>query len=89
MSESSDKIRSPLTTAERKQLLALACAADRVAWAQACRPAPPSTPLAAVGNEVMRYIEPFSHLIPGKMGRWVRNLSFFANLGRQFGLFGR
>lgn len=89
MSEPTDQIRRTLTTAERKQLLALACAADRAAWVNACRPAPPRTPLAAVGDEVMRYLEPFSHLIPGKIGRWVRNLSFFANLGRQFGLFGR
>lgn len=89
MSESTDQIRGTLTTAERKQLLALACAADRAAWVHACRPAPPSTPLAAVGNEVMRYLEPFSHLIPGKIGRWVRNFTFFANLGRQFGIFGR
>lgn len=89
MSESIDQVRGTLTTAERKQLLALACAADRTAWVHACRPSPPRTPLAAVGSELMRYLEPFSHLIPGRMGKWFRNVTFFANIGRQFGLFGR
>ena len=89
MSESTDQVRDKLTIAERKQLLALACAADRTAWVHACRPARPLTPIAAVGSELLRYLEPFSHLLPGKMGRWFRNISFFTNLGRQFGMFRR
>jgi len=78
-----------MTVAERKQLLALACASDRHAWVNACRPAPPRPPLANLGTELLRYLEPFSHLVPGRMGRWFRNITFFTNLGRQFGLFGR
>jgi len=87
MSEPTHQVRHPLTTAERKQLLALACASDRTAWTRAFRPAPPRTPLIAVGTEVMRYLESFSHLIPGRIGRWFRNITFLTNIGRQLGLF--
>ena len=34
---------------ERKQLLALACAADRVAWCDACQPAPVRSRAAQFG----------------------------------------
>jgi len=89
MSEQVNQVRSSLTRAERKQLLALACAADRAAWVHACRPAPARSPMMQFANQVFRYIEPFSHLLPGRMGRWLRGASFLTNLGRQLGWLGR
>lgn len=89
MSEQINQVRGSLTREERKQLLALACAADRTAWVHSCRPAPPRSPAAQIANEMFKYIEPFSNLLPGRIGRWVRNISFLTSLGRQFGLLGR
>ena len=89
MSEQTDQVRDSLTRAERKQLLALACMADRSAWTHACRPAPARSPMAQIATEVLRYLEPFSSLLPGRMGRWLRGASFLTNLGRQFGFLGR
>ena len=89
MSEQIDQVRHPMTLAERKQLLALACAADRAAWVHACRPAPPQNPTARIATEIFSYLEPFSHLLPGRLGRWLRGATFLTNLGRQFGWLGR
>ena len=85
MSEPTDQVHRPLTRAERKQLLALACAADRAAWAQACRPAPARNGVEQIATELFRYVEPFSHLLPGRLGRWVRGASFLTSIGRQLG----
>ncbi len=80
------QVDSPLTREDRKQLLILACEADRVAWCNACRPAPrPPVQLAA---QILGMLEPVVSFIPGWPGRWLRNVNFFARLGRQFGLFG-
>ena len=89
MSEQTDQIRDPLTREERKRLLTLACAADRSAWIHACRPAPALSPMAQIATEAIRYIEPFTHLIPGRIGRWVRSATFLTNIGRQLGWLGR
>jgi hypothetical protein len=73
-----------MTIEDRKQRLILACEADRVAWCNACRPAPrPPVQLAA---QLFSFLEPVASLIPGWPGRWLRNASFFARIGRQFGL---
>jgi hypothetical protein len=85
MSEQAHQVRNSLTRTERKQLLALACASDRAAWAHACRPAPPRSPIAQIASEAIRYLEPFSNLLPGRIGRLLRGAGFLTNLGRQFG----
>ena len=89
MSEQTDQVRNSMTIAERKQLLALACAADRASWVHACRPAPARSPLAQIATEIFGYLQPFSHLLPGRMGKWLRGATFLTNLGRQFGWLGR
>ena len=89
MSEPTDQVRRPLTRAERKQLLILACATDRAAWVHACRPAPARSRVEQIATELLRYVEPFSNLLPGRLGRWFRGASFLTSLGRQLGFLGR
>jgi hypothetical protein len=78
MLEGTDKIDSQLSIEERKQRLVLACMADRLAWVQACEPAP-APPLAKAGR-ILQMIEPFVGLLPGKIGRWIRNAHFAGSL---------
>ena len=75
----------PLSRSERKQRLVLACMADRAAWVQACEPGP-QPPLAMLGR-VFQMIEPFAALLPGRLGRWLRNAQFLTKIGRQVGSF--
>lgn len=85
MPEGTDKIDSPLSIAERKQRLVLACMADRAAWAQACEPRP-QPPLAKAGH-ILKLLEPLTFLLPGRLGRWIRKAEFLTILGRQLGGF--
>jgi hypothetical protein len=85
MPEGTEQIDLPLSLPERKQRLVLACMADRAAWTQACEPGP-QPPLAMVGR-VLQIIEPFAALIPGRIGRWLRNAHFLTQLSRQVGSF--
>jgi hypothetical protein len=85
MPEGTEQIDLPLSRDERKQRLVLACMADRAAWAQACEPGP-QPPLAMVGR-VLQVIEPFAALLPGRLGRWLRNAQFLTRLSRQVGSF--
>lgn len=89
MSEQIDQIGLSLTRDERKQLLALSCARDRLAWVNACRPAAPRSPLAQIASEAANYIEPFSHFLPKRIGKWIRGATFLTSIGRQFGWMGR
>jgi hypothetical protein len=89
MSEQIDQSRHPLSRAERKQLLALACVADRAAWVYACRPAPPSSPVVQIANNVMGYLEPFLGFLPGRVGRWIRGARVVTSVVRQFGWLSR
>lgn len=83
MPEGTDKIDPPLSIAERKQRLVLACMADRAAWAQACEPRP-QPPLAKAAN-ILKMLEPLTFLIPGRLGRWIRKAGFLTLIGRQLG----
>jgi len=74
-----------LSRAERKQLLILACALDRTAWNDACRPAANRSPIGRIAGDLMGLIGPLSHLLPRRLGRWIRGAVFIANLGRQLG----
>jgi len=78
-----------VTRDERKQLLALSCARDRLAWVNACRPAAPRSPLAQIASEAANYIEPFSHFLPKRIVKWIRRATFLTSIGRQFGWMGR
>lgn len=75
-----------MTRDEQKELLILACRADRLAWRQACRPLP-ATPMQRA-SEVLRALEPLRPLIPGKMGSLMRGAGFLAGLAGRFGGFG-
>jgi hypothetical protein len=68
----------PMTRTERKQQLVLACMADRLAWVQACEPSP-QPPLAKAGR-ILQMLEPFIGLMPGRLGRWIRNAHFIGSL---------
>lgn len=84
MLEPFDQIHRTLTSRnERKELLVLACAVDRMAWGQACRPT--RNPRAEFAHEVLGYLDTISSFLPGRFGRWLRGASFLADLGRQFG----
>lgn len=85
MPEPTHQDRPALTRDERKQVLVLACAADRSALLQACAPRP--RPPAAVVAQVLHLLDPLLGLIPGLPGRWLRKASFIAHLGRMVGLF--
>ena len=85
MPEGTEQIDPPLSRDERKQRLILACMADRASWVAACEPGP-QPPLAMVGR-VLQMIEPFVALLPGRMGRWLRNAQFLTRLSRQLGSF--
>lgn len=75
-----------MTRDERKQLLTLACAADRAAWAEACRPVPGPSRAAQIADRAMTVLEPISGFLPGGIGRWVRRATLLARLGRHLGL---
>ncbi len=84
MLESTDQIHRILTSrSERKELLVLACQVDREAWRRACRPT--RTPGEQFVRDLLGYLESFSSLLPGRLGRWVRGASFLTNPGRQLG----
>ena len=85
MPEGTDKIDPPLSIAERKQRLVLACMADRAAWAAACEPRP-QPPLAKAGR-IFQLLEPFTVLLPGRIGRWLRKAQFLTKIGRQISSF--
>lgn len=85
MPEGTDQNDPPLSLAERKQRLVLACMADRAAWVQACEPRP-QPPLAMAGS-LLKLLEPLTFLLPGKLGRWVRRAEFLTQIGRQLGSF--
>jgi hypothetical protein len=85
MPEGSEQGDLPLTRDERKQRLVLACMADRAAWVQACEPGP-QPPLAMVGR-ILQIVEPFTALLPGWVGRWLRNAQFLTRISRQLGSF--
>jgi hypothetical protein len=89
MSEQIDQISPPVSREGRKQLLALSCARDRLAWVNACRPATPRSPLAQIATEAANYIEPFSHFLPRRIGKWIRRATFLTSLGRRLGWMGR
>jgi hypothetical protein len=63
---------------DRKHQLVLACMSDRVAWVQACEPAP-QPPLARAGH-IIQMLEPIIGMLPGKIGRWIRNAHFVGSL---------
>ncbi|HEX2861935.1 MAG TPA: hypothetical protein VHN79_09860 [Lacunisphaera sp.] len=78
MLEPAVQIHRTLTSRnERKELLVLACEVDRTAWRQACRPPRHST---RVARDVLGYLQTFSSFLPGRWGRWVRSVSFVADL---------
>jgi hypothetical protein len=80
-----DQVRRTLTSrTERKELLILACEVDRAAWRHACRPGPAS-PTLQLARQVLTWLEPFSALLPGRFGRWVRGGGFLLQLSRQLG----
>lgn len=84
MLEPTAQIHRTLTSRnERKELLILACEVDRVAWRQACRPA--RTPNVQFAFKVLRYLQTFGSILPGRLGRWVRNANLLADVGRMFG----
>jgi hypothetical protein len=82
MPEPTDQIHHQLTPAERKQALIVACHADRAAWQKACAPLP-HLPLQAM-RRVLKFIEPFTSLLPGRLGRWLNHASFFVRLVSAF-----
>ena len=85
MSGPDSQIAHSLTREERKQLLILACEADRAAWRETCRPRP--RPPAATAAHLLRLFEPLFPFIPGLPGRLLQKVSSVARLLRQFGLF--
>lgn len=80
-----DQIDLSVSREERKRQLVLACMADRAAWVRACEPGP-QPPLAMAGR-LLQLLEPFTALLPGRIGRWLRNAQFLTRLGRQVGSF--
>lgn len=85
MPESTAQIHRTLTSRnERKELLVLACEVDRVAWHQACRPT--RGPGLQFTLRILHQVQTFGSLIPGRLGRWLRNAGLLADLGRLCGL---
>ena len=84
MLEPAAQIHRTLTSRnERKELLVLACEVDRVAWRQACRPA--RKPQVQHVFKILGYLQTFGSILPGRLGRWVRNANLLADLGRVCG----
>ena len=71
-----------LQAGSRKRQLVEACAADRAAWAAACRADPP----AKVGfvHKMLGRLDLIGHLLPVAPGRWVRGALFVAGLAKKF-----
>jgi hypothetical protein len=67
----------------RKAYLVLACESDRGAWREACLPNGSASHLAV--RSVLGYLEPIASFFPGRIGRWLRAATFFANLSRHLG----
>jgi hypothetical protein len=67
----------------RKAFLALACEGDRIALREACLPV--GSPRRAAIRSVLAYLEPVASFFPGRIGRWLRAASFFANISRHLG----
>lgn len=86
MSEFSSTSDFPLSRAERKRLLVLACASDRTALVRACFPKPRG-PLASLASEVLQYVNLVAGFLPGRLGRLLRTFSTAADIGRHLGLF--
>lgn len=84
MPDPADSSAAALSREDRKQLLILACQADRIAWCDSCRPRP--RPPAALAANVLSFLEPLFSLVPGLPGRWLRRMGFFTRLARQFGI---
>ncbi|HVU18281.1 MAG TPA: hypothetical protein VHD32_15270 [Candidatus Didemnitutus sp.] len=84
MSESIVSPSQPLSNRERrKAYLALACESDRIALREACLP--DGNPSRLAVRTFLGYIEPFASFFPGRIGRWLRGLTFLANIGRHLG----
>ena len=85
MPEQPAQLRRALTSrAERKELLALACAVDRHAWRQATL-APVQRPGSRLLGDLLGYCEPFMPLLPERLGRWLRGATLLSHLGQAFG----
>lgn len=84
MPKPAHQIDHPLTRDERKELLIVACRADRVAWSHACRPRPQAP--AQLAGRILHMLEPVISLLPGRVGGWLRGVKNLASIGRQFGL---
>ncbi|HEY4302710.1 MAG TPA: hypothetical protein VGM73_17705 [Candidatus Didemnitutus sp.] len=50
---------------------------------EACLPV--GSPRRAAIRSVLAYLEPVASFFPGRIGRWLRAASFFANISRHLG----
>lgn len=85
MPEQPDQSSDALRRTQRKRLLVLACAADRLAWMRACRPTPGRHQVARLSADLLGCLAPFFHLLPGRSGYWLRGADFLLQVARQFG----
>lgn len=76
------QIDHPLSSAERKTRLVLACMADRLAWCHACQPQPP--PPTQLASQVLELINPLLAFLPRRISRWLRGAHLLAKMNRQF-----
>lgn len=85
MPEQPDQILHPLNRDKRKQLLILACGADRALWRQACTAPAGRSPAAQLALRILGYVEPVLDFLPGRLGRVLRGANFLTHIGRHFG----
>jgi hypothetical protein len=66
----------PLTLAEKRERLALACQLDRLNLRLAMRP----TPLERISLTLLEKVAPLVPHLPGKVGKWARSIMRGTNL---------
>jgi len=85
MPENPAQVSHPLTSRnERKELLVLACTADRAAWCDACL-SPPRSAGEEIVHHVLGYLKPVGGVLPGRLGRLIRGANAVAQFGRRLG----
>jgi hypothetical protein len=61
---------APLSVAERRQRLALACELDRLRLQMALRP----SPLEKMSIQLFERLAPLAPHLPGRVGKWIRQI---------------
>jgi hypothetical protein len=69
---------------EKKRLLSLICAADRVEFQQTCERSV-ANPKVQLATHLLAYADVIADAVPGRLGVVLRKATLFARVGRQLG----